>query len=328
MSDQIAVDIQNITYSYLSNFMLRRTVALKSLTLQVKAGEAFAFLGPNGAGKTTTIKCILNLIRPQVGQTFVFGNAARAIAARRVIGYLPEQPYFYDYLTVEETVQMYGLLAGLAPAELRTALPKVLEQVGIPERRNARMRSLSKGLTQRVALAQAIIASPRLLILDEPFSGLDPIGRKEFRDIFLQLKQQGTTLFMASHILSDVEFLCDRASITVKGECKRVVDLRDQRFQAPHRFELTMRSPSSAPSSGNSGEGFPAALAPLGAVTTPEVGLLKLTTNTRAGAEQALQLALAHRIEINSFEAVSPTLEEIFVEVAGKGPSVKPGATQ
>lgn len=221
------LEIKNLSYVYRGDWLLSKVRALKDVSLDVLSGEAFGFLGQNGAGKTTAIKCILNLIRPSSGEIKIFGESSKNTAARRSIGYLPEQPYFYDHLSVEETVSFYARLSGVAPNDLAQAVAEVLDLVQIGSRRAHRMRSLSKGLTQRVALAQALVAKPNLLILDEPFSGLDPLGRRQFRELLLALKAQGCTLFMSSHILSDVEQICDRASVLVQGELKGVVSMKE-----------------------------------------------------------------------------------------------------
>lgn len=221
------LEINNISYVYRGDWLINKIQALKNISLEVFGGEAFGFLGHNGAGKTTSIKCILNLIRPSSGEIKLFGENSRRTSCRQMIGYLPEQPYFYDHLSVEETLAFYAQLSGLGARNLSRSVTETLEKVGLTSRRKQAMRSLSKGLTQRVALAQAIVARPKLLILDEPFSGLDPVGRKQFRQILLELKAQGCTLFMSSHILSDVEQICDRASVLVQGELKGVVNVKD-----------------------------------------------------------------------------------------------------
>lgn len=222
------LEITALSYVYRGNWMVGRKKAVQNLNLEIFEGESFGFLGHNGAGKTTTIKCILNLIKPSTGSVKIFGKSATEVSAREKIGYVPEQPYFYDYLTVAEILQMYAQLSGLHSHDRDNAITQALAAVNMGDRVGASMRSLSKGLTQRIAIAQAIVAKPKLLILDEPFSGMDPIGRKEFRELFLNLKKQGTTIFICSHILSDVELLCDRVSIMSQGELKGVFDIRDK----------------------------------------------------------------------------------------------------
>ncbi|MCL4152148.1 UNVERIFIED_CONTAM: hypothetical protein GTU68_060448, partial [Idotea baltica] len=167
---------------------------LKNITLSVENGESFGFLGANGAGKTTSIKCILNLLKPQSGSIKIFGEDSRNSKARNLVGYVPEAPYFYDHIKVNELLKLYGTLAGIKSKDIKAKINIALERTKIAYKKNAKMTSLSKGQTQRVAIAQAIIAEPKLLILDEPFSGLDPVGRKEISDLLFSLKNDGTTI--------------------------------------------------------------------------------------------------------------------------------------
>lgn len=217
--------IENIFYSYRSEFLLKEIAVLKNVSLSLNEGEAFGFLGHNGAGKTTTLKCVLDICRIRKGSINIFGIPHTDVNARKNVGFLPEQPYFYDNLTVLETLQLYGTLYRLSHSRLSKKLEEMLALFHLESRRHAKMKSLSKGLMQRVAMAQAVIAEPRLLILDEPFSGLDPIGRKEFRELLISLRNGGTTILLSSHILSDVETICNRASIMVRGEIQARYDL-------------------------------------------------------------------------------------------------------
>lgn len=221
-----AIRIENLTYSYKHNWTFKNISVLKDLNLTVDQGIAHGFLGGNGAGKTTTIKCILDLCRAKQGQIDIFGESSINHTARKFVGFLPEQPYWYEQLTVKETLQFYSEISKES-SNHKIKINNVAEKVGIEDRLNSKIKTLSKGLTQRVGLAQAIINTPKLLILDEPFSGLDPIGRKEFKDIFLELKRSGTTLFMSSHILSDVNEICDRVSILKDGFLKANLDLSE-----------------------------------------------------------------------------------------------------
>lgn len=220
-----ALEISHISYAYRSEFLLREMQVLKDVSLSIAPGEAFGFLGHNGAGKTTTLKCILDICRIRNGSISIFNEPHTDPHVRRLVGFLPEQPYFYDNLTVLETLSLYGKLCGLSGKLLTERSADLLEQFHLGQRRHSKIKSLSKGLMQRVGMAQAIIAEPQLLILDEPFSGLDPIGRKEFRELLIHLKKQGITILLSSHILSDVELICDRASVMIKGEIKGIYDL-------------------------------------------------------------------------------------------------------
>jgi ABC-2 type transport system ATP-binding protein len=191
---------------------------LRGLSFSVGQGEIFGFLGPNGAGKTTTLKILIGLIRQTSGHAELFGLPAGNVDVHRRIGFLPESPYFYDYLTAEEFLQFYGRLAGLEGADLSQRVTSMLELLGLLEARKRQLRKFSKGMLQRVGLAQALIHDPELVILDEPMSGLDPLGRKEVRDVILHLRERGKTVFFSTHIIPDVEMICDRVAVIVKGE--------------------------------------------------------------------------------------------------------------
>ena len=193
-------------------------IALDGLSLSVHKGEIYGFLGPNGAGKTTTLKILMGLMFTTRGKAEVLGKPAGDVQIRRQIGFLPESPYFYDYLTAEEFLAFYGHLAGLGRIVLGQRVTHLLELVGLTEARTRQLRKFSKGMLQRVGLAQALIHDPELVILDEPMSGLDPIGRKQVRDVILSLRDQGKTVFFSTHIIPDVEMICDRVGMVVKGK--------------------------------------------------------------------------------------------------------------
>ena len=192
--------------------------ALDGLSFSVRRGEIFGFLGPNGAGKTTTLKILMGLMRPTSGRAEVFGKPAGDAPTRALVGFLPESPYFYDYLTAEEFLAFYGQLAGLDGAKLRERIAELLELVGMTQARHRQLRKFSKGMLQRVGLAQALIHDPELVVLDEPMSGLDPIGRKQVRDLILSLRDRGKTVCFSTHIIPDVEMICDRVGVVVKGK--------------------------------------------------------------------------------------------------------------
>lgn len=191
---------------------------LDGLSLSVREGEIFGFLGPNGSGKTTTIKVLMGLIRATAGTAEIFGKPAGDVQVRRRIGFLPEASYFYDYLTAEEFLTFYGNLSGMGRERLRSRVPYLLDMVGLAEAGTRQLRKFSKGMLQRVGLAQALIHDPELVILDEPMSGLDPIGRKQVRDLILGLRDQGKTVFFSTHIIPDVEMICDRVGVIAKGK--------------------------------------------------------------------------------------------------------------
>jgi ABC-2 type transport system ATP-binding protein len=204
-----------------------RKIALHGLDLEVQPGEVFGFLGPNGAGKTTTVKILLGLVRSTSGQARLFGRRAGDAEARQRIGYLPENFRFHDWLSGASLLDFHARLAGVSAAERRERIPKVLELVGLSGRGNDRIRAYSKGMTQRIGLAQAIIHEPDLVLLDEPTSALDPVGRREVRDLIRTLKARGMTVFLNSHLLSEVEMVCDRVAIVDRGRIVRSGKLTD-----------------------------------------------------------------------------------------------------
>jgi ABC-2 type transport system ATP-binding protein len=219
----VVIEIQNLTKDYQVGFLKKRTVrALNQLSLEVKRGEIFGFLGPNGAGKTTTLKILMRLIYPTAGEARILGQPLDHNLMRGRIGYLPENPYFYDYLTGRELLAYSAALFGIPEAAAGARANQLLSLVGLePDRANRQLRKYSKGMLQRIGIAQALINDPEVIFMDEPMSGLDPIGRREVRDLMLSLREQNKTVFFSSHILSDVEALCDRAAILTKGRLVR-----------------------------------------------------------------------------------------------------------
>lgn len=210
--------IEGLTKSYAPGWPGRPPfVALDGLSLTVERGEIFGFLGPNGAGKTTTLKILMGLVRATSGRALLLGQPAGDVATRSRIGFLPESPYFYDYLTAEEFLGFYGQLAGLERAVITQRVTDLLRLVGLTDARPRQLRKFSKGMLQRIGLAQALIHDPELVILDEPMTGLDPVGRKQVRDLILSLRDRGKTIFFSTHILHDVEMICDRVGIVMKG---------------------------------------------------------------------------------------------------------------
>jgi ABC-2 type transport system ATP-binding protein len=217
-----AIETEDLTKDFLVGFWRRRPYrALNGLSLEVQAGEVFGFLGPNGAGKSTALKLLMQLLYPTSGSARILGRPVGDVAMRHRIGFLPENPYFYDYLTAEELLSHFARLFGFRGADVRTRVERVLEEVGIGAERRMRLRQYSKGMVQRIGLAQALINDPEVVFLDEPMSGLDPLGRKRVRDIILGLRRRGCTVFFSSHILSDAESLCDRVAIIAQGRLVR-----------------------------------------------------------------------------------------------------------
>jgi ABC-2 type transport system ATP-binding protein len=218
-----AIEIAGLTKDYAVGFWRKRMRrSLDNLSLRVEEGEIFGFLGPNGAGKTTTLKLLMSLIFPTSGTARILGRSIDDVAMHRDIGYLPEQPYFYDYLTARELLDYYARFSNYSSTERRARVARVLERVGLSASADVQLRKFSKGMLQRAGIAQAIIHDPRIVFLDEPMSGLDPIGRREVRDIILDLKMQGRTVFFSTHILSDAEMLCDRVAVLHQGKLRGV----------------------------------------------------------------------------------------------------------
>ena len=217
----------NVEKSLPFGFWLRKKAILKGVSLAVEQGEIYGFLGPNGAGKTTSINCLLGLLHPDAGEIELFGERGPTLAARRRIGYLPERPYFYPHLRGRELLEYFGGLFGMRGAALRTKCDDLLGLVGLPDDGEKLIGQYSKGMLQRLGVAQALINDPDLVILDEPMSGLDPIGRREVKGMIESVKKRGATVFFSSHILSDAEALCDRVCLLVDGRLQMEAPLDD-----------------------------------------------------------------------------------------------------
>ena len=236
------LEIKNLSKIYRSEFLGRKKTALKGIDLTIEENEIFGYLGPNGAGKTTTIKSILSLIRMTTGTVRMFGKSFSEIELKQNIGYLPENPYFYTYLTAYETLDFYGQLFEIPKKTRQERIRILLNRVGLTDVHNEVLRHFSKGMMQRIGIAQALINNPQLIILDEPMSGLDPIGRKEVRDIIVELKSEGKTIFFSSHILSDVEMICDRVAMINKGEIVQIGNLEEMRSSQTVTIEIRAKN--------------------------------------------------------------------------------------
>jgi ABC-2 type transport system ATP-binding protein len=222
-----AVSLQNLSRVFPVPFRRERLVAVRDLSLEVQEGEVYGLLGPNGSGKSTTLKMLLGLVTPTSGTARVFGHDSRAFAARSEVGFLPENPYFYKFLTGAETLRFYGKLCGLRGAKLETRIDELLALVGLEDARHRRVGGYSKGMLQRIGLAQAIIQDPRLVVLDEPTAGVDPSGSRQIRDLILGLKARGMSVLLTSHLLEQVQEVCDRVGIMARGHLLREGDLDD-----------------------------------------------------------------------------------------------------
>src|SRR6516225_4689900 len=216
-----AIEIENLSKEYPYGFLsLKKKMSLENLSMQVESGEVFGLLGPNGAGKSTTIKLLMRLIFPTSGTARILGKSIEDVSMHQQVGYLPEQPYFYDYLTVAELLDYFARFHGWKAADRQERVERMLKKVGLETARKIQLRKYSKGMLQRAALAQAILHDPQVVVLDEPMSGLDPLGRREVRDIILELKKEGRTIMFSTHVLSDAETLCDRVGILVGGKLR------------------------------------------------------------------------------------------------------------
>jgi ABC-2 type transport system ATP-binding protein len=237
------IALKALRKSFHGHLGIGRTVAVDGLDITVQPGEIFGLLGPNGAGKTTTLKLMLGLLRPDSGQALLFGRPPHDVAARARLGFLPENPYFYDYLTPVEFLDLYARLHGIPAAERARRIRAAIERVGLAGREKTALRKFSKGMIQRLGLAQAIQHDPELVILDEPMSGLDPIGRREVRDLIMSLRAAGRTVFFSSHILQDAEMVCDRVAIVFRGRLRAVGRLDDLVSRDARWIEVSVRGP-------------------------------------------------------------------------------------
>jgi ABC-2 type transport system ATP-binding protein len=298
----IAIDILGLEKTYSVGFWRKKPrCALKPLHLRVEEGEIFGFLGPNGAGKTTTLKMLMGLVYPTGGSAQILGMDINDPRMKAQIGFLPEQPYFYDYLTAGELLNYYGRLSGMPPKERERKVREVLERVGLPDVLRVQLRKFSKGMLQRVGIAQAILHDPRIVFFDEPMSGLDPMGRREVRDLMEELKHEGKTVFFSTHILSDAEALCDRVAIIHLGELRSVGAVADLTSSVEGKIELIWH-----------GNKVPAAMKALGAechVTGDTIRAVLLEGNQDA----ALEALRREQLRIVSLIPVRTSLEEYFV---------------
>lgn len=217
MADEVLLELDRVGKTFRTGLLGRKVEAVREVSLQMHRGESVGYLGPNGSGKTTSIKCILSLIQPSRGSIRLFGRSPSDALARARVGYLPESPYFYDYLTPHEVLDYVGRLYGLDRGTRKSRVPALLDRLGLGQSMHRPLRGFSKGMLQRVGIAQSLLSDPDLLIYDEPLSGLDPIGRKEVRELMVDLRNEGKSLFFSSHVLTDIETLCDSVCILDRG---------------------------------------------------------------------------------------------------------------
>ena len=300
---QAAIEIENLSKEYPYGFLhLKRKKSLEDLSMRVEDGEVFGFLGPNGAGKSTTIKLLMRLIFPTSGSARILGQSIDDVSMHGSIGYLPEQPYFYDYLTAYEVLDYFARFHALTAGDRHTRVAAMLKKVGLDTAKKIQLRKYSKGMLQRVGLAQAILHDPQVVVLDEPMSGLDPLGRREVRDIILELKREGRTVLFSTHVLSDAEMLCDRVGVIVGGKLRGVgapgelVDMKPQGMEI--LFELSGEMPN----------------VPLLAKATRTGDRLRVQLPD-AELYAALDQLKAAGARILSVAQIKPTLEEFFMNL-------------
>jgi len=297
-----AIETENLTKEYPFGFLhLQKKTSLEGLNMQVETGEVFGFIGPNGAGKSTTIKLLMGLIFPTAGTARILGKSIGDVEMHREIGYLPEQPYFYDYLTAAEVLDYFARFYDLSAADRKDRVQKMLKRVGLETAGKIQLRKYSKGMLQRVGLAQAILHDPKVVILDEPMSGLDPVGRREVRDIILELKHDGKTVMFSTHILSDAEMLCDRVGVIVGGKLRgtgapaQLVDMKTRGMEVLFELPGTSNSPLVAK-----------------ATRTGERYRLEVTEEELYAAIEQLRAAGARILSVSQVRA---TLEEFFMNL-------------
>lgn len=297
-----AIEITGLTKIYSVGFLRKsQKTGLKDLSLQVQEGEVFGCLGPNGAGKSTTLKLLMGLMYPTSGTMRILGKDIDDPSVKAAIGFLPEQPYFYDYLSAPELLEYFAQLSGVPAGERSSRAKKMLDKVGLGDVGSLQLRKFSKGMLQRVGIAQAIIHDPQIVFLDEPMSGLDPVGRREVRDIIQGLNDEGKTVFFSTHILSDAEALCDRVAVLHKGELRGVEVVADLLAKTRGKIEITFEGAAAS-----------AKLTELGAEcrTTGQTTRAILDV---AQQEKALEVLRGSGSRLLSLTPVHGTLEEYFL---------------
>ena len=303
-----AVEITNLTKDYEVGFWRKRKVrALHDLSLSIDGHQIFGFLGANGAGKTTTLKLLMRLIFPTSGSARILGHEIQDVQMHRRIGYLPENPYFYDYLTARELLEYCAELFGFSAAKRHDCAADLLARVKLDEKRwDTQLRKFSKGMLQRVGLAQSLVNDPEIVFLDEPMSGLDPVGRREVRDLIASLRDDGKTVFMCSHILSDIEVLCDRVAILKRGKLAQVGHLDElrQRPNDPHQMEVLATGADIVLLK----QDFPN-----GAVTATPSGL-RIEISAEDEIERVVAALRKAGGKVVSIQPVKQSLEELFLE--------------
>ena len=313
----IVIDVRELRKTYRTPFRRKKVEALRGISFTVERGHIFGFVGPNGAGKTTTIRTLMGLIRPSGGTATILGHQIPSRIARSHVGFLPESPYFYDYLTIGELLDLAGRLFGMPSAARKKRADELIERVGLGRARAQSLKNFSKGMLQRAGLAQALMNDPDLVVLDEPTSGLDPIGRKEVRDLILELRDRGKTVFFSSHILTDIEAIADRVAIVARGSMQSLGTPAELVKRTVLGIDVKVRISDDADI---------ATLTDGGRHVRRTAGELAVTLSADVDLDAWLELAHGAGAKIVSIEPRHETLEDLFMrQVAGA--DAKDGAT-
>jgi ABC-2 type transport system ATP-binding protein len=299
----VAIETQQLEKTYSIGFWRKKPrIALRPLDLSVGEGEVFGFLGPNGAGKTTTLKLLMGLVFPTAGTARILDMEVDDPRVKAQVGFLPEQPYFYDYLTAKELLDYYAQLSGVAARERTARIDKMLSRLGLAHVARVQLRKFSKGMLQRVGLAQAIIHDPRVVFLDEPMSGLDPMGRREVRNLIQELQQEGKTVFFSTHILSDAEALCDRVAVIHEGELRGIGAVAELTSQVQGAIEVIF-----------CGRDVPSALKEMADEAHVSGEVVRAVLSERK-QDAALEILRRENLRLVSLNPVRRSLEEYYVQ--------------
>ncbi|MGB5283241.1 MAG: ABC transporter ATP-binding protein [Polyangiales bacterium] len=309
MGEELVLEVKGLRKTFHIGFFRKRVDAVQGTSFSVRRGEIFGLLGPNGAGKTTTIKSILRLIFPTEGEIRIFGRSADDREAAKRVGYMPENPYVYQYLKPIEFLDLCGRLVGMPKDERRARSEEMIDKVGLRHAADRPIGKFSKGMMQRIGLAQALLHDPELLVLDEPMSGLDPIGRKEVRDLLLEQRARGKTLLFTSHILSDVELLCDRVVIMQQGKITSEGQVHDLLESAGRRVEIRLSRAS---------QKLKDSLGSRGMIVDDGAGHLTLRVDGQKAVDEILRISSAAGARLDALVPERQSLENLFLKDASR----------
>jgi ABC-2 type transport system ATP-binding protein len=321
------IQVQDLRKSFRTPLRRKQVDVLQGVSFTVERGEVFGFLGPNGAGKTTTIRILMGLIAATGGQAHLFGEPVPSRTARARLGFLPESPYFYDYLTVTELLDLTGRLCGIDHRERKRRGAALIDRVGLTRAQSTPLKKYSKGMLQRAGIAQALINDPELVVLDEPTSGLDPVGRKEVRDIILSLREQGKTVFFSSHILADVESMSDRIGIVVAGRMRDVGSVSDLVGETLRNTAVVLLLPARSEDSADSGDDVATALGQGAHAVERDGQELTVTLDADADIDAFLARARERGARVRSVTPRYDSLEDLFLRHAQSSGAAAPAET-